>query len=182
MSRRHPEDVAPWVVFPQEGQGIERNRRSDSTNGFRPLSPSCTLTAVGNEIPLSSPVRGGSWGLQRKAGRCCVSAWEDEHQSGRRETGILVPPSWLLFVGRGSLGSFGAFSAGVSSIPGHLPLRGERSGMPQAGGGGSCDGGVGVSRLQVCSCCWTWGNGGKLSLKGSESCCCTEAHLSTFWG
>lgn len=64
---------------------------------------------------------GGSCALQRKAGRCHVSAWEDEHQSGRRETGILVTPSCLLFVEGGSLGSFGAFSAGVPSIPGHLP-------------------------------------------------------------
>lgn len=53
MSRRHPEDVAPWVMFPQEGRGAERNRRSDRTNDFRPLSPPCTLTAVGKEVPFS---------------------------------------------------------------------------------------------------------------------------------
>lgn len=40
--------------------------------------------------------------------------------------------------------------------------RGGRSGMPQAAGGGSCDGGVGTTRVQVCSCCWTCGNGGEL--------------------
>lgn len=66
-------------------------------------------------------MRGGSCALQRKAGRCCVSAREDEHESGRREIRILVSTSCLLFVERGSLGSFGALSAGISSTPGHLP-------------------------------------------------------------
>lgn len=65
MSCRHPEDVALGVVFTQEGQRAERNRRSDRTNDLRPLSPPCTQTAVGKEIPFSSPVCGGSCDLQK---------------------------------------------------------------------------------------------------------------------
>lgn len=124
---------------------------------MRPLSPTWTLTAAGKEIAFSRAVCGESCALKRKGGRCCVSAWEDEYQNGRRETGILVPPLCLLFVERGSLGSFGAFSAGVSSIPRHLPSVAQEvgdAGMPQAAGGEFCDGGTSLFMLLDL---WEWG-------------------------
>lgn len=133
-----------------------------------------------------SPACGGRCALQRKGMRCCVSAWEDEHQSCRRETGILVPPLCLLFVERGSLGSFGAFSAGVSSIPSHLPSVAQEvgdAGMPQAQEGGPVMEVLVKPGYRSVHAAGPVGmRGNCLSSKGSESRCCPGAHLGTFWG
>lgn len=116
MSRRHPNDVAWWVVFPWEQWEAERNRRSNRTRQSQatqlPEHTDCCLE--GEPVWQESNMW---WEVCCPEGRerrlhFSLGGWTSELQG---EMGILFPLMPLVG-GNSFLDSFGMFDACLSSM------------------------------------------------------------------
>lgn len=169
MSRRHPNDVAQWVVFPRGQWEAERNGRSDKMRWLQATQPTSARWLL---LGRRSRVAGlrcvvGAVLSRGKGGEAAFQpgGMNIRAAGGNGRPGLLL---MLLIGGSSSMDSFGAFHASVSSTTSYLSWMAQAVGEAGTVPGsrsrihGSCDGGVGATRLRGCTCCWTFGSEGKL--------------------
>ena len=157
MSHRDRNDVAQWVVFPQEQWEAERNRRSDGTRWLQATQPTSIHSLLLGRKSCLAGVRCVVGGVLSRGvgGEAAFQPGKTNIRDARENgsPGLLLVP---LVGGSSSLDSFGAFNTGASSTTSYPSWMAQGVGDAGTVPGsrrrtrGSWDGGLGAIRLWGC--------------------------------